>query len=90
MIIESLKRIVLFFYGPVVRFLRGFNYYLLNNLFSLIPCWAVRKFIYRLYGISIGKSTRCDMKLFVMRGENLSIGHHTHINRNVMLDARGG
>lgn len=87
---ESIKRIILFFYSPIIKFIRSFNYYLLNNIYSEVPCWSFRSFIYRLYGIHIGKGTRCDMKLFVMRGENLSIGNHTHINRNVMLDARGG
>ena len=46
--------------------------------------------IYKLYGIKIGKETLLDMKLFVMRGECLSVGAYSHINRNSMLDARGG
>ena len=85
-----MNKVLIGIYGSCYLFLRCISYYVLNNIISIIPCWSLRKIIYRLYGIKIGKGTRIDMRLFVMRGESLSIGFNSHINRNTMLDARGG
>lgn len=67
-----------------------FQSYLLNYVFSYCPFWTVRKSYYRLLGVKIGKKTIFDMAIYVLMPSKLVVGNFCHINRNCLLDARGG
>ena len=77
---------------------RSFFSYLWTQLFYLIcnwgishiPCLSLRMSLLRVWGGIIGKKTIIDMHWHIMGIEYLKTGNHSHINRNCMLDARGG
>lgn len=70
--------------------LRDITYCFLNYFVSNIPCWFIRKFIYLLFGMKIGKGSRIMMKCIVMAPWRISIGTNSIINEYVLLDGRGG
>lgn len=61
------------------------NYFVCN-----IPIWCVRKFLYKLMGMKIGKGTRILMKTKVVCPWKIIIGDYTYINEGCFLDGRGG
>ena len=64
--------------------------YLLNSILPHIPIFCIRNAIYRFIGIRIGKGSVIDRKVYIMAPRRLSIEQHSHINRNCLIDARGG
>jgi len=64
--------------------------YFLNSLLPHVPVFCLRKFCYRLAGLSIGKGSVIDRKSYFIAPRRFSIGEYSHINRNALLDARGG
>lgn len=65
-------------------------YIFTNYLVCNIPCWPLRKILYRLLGMKIGRGSRILMKTIVVSPWKISIGDHTYINENCFLDGRGG
>lgn len=65
-------------------------YFFFNHVIAHIPCLFLRMLMLRLFGAKIGKKSIIDMGFYVMNPSGLVIGCHCHINRGVMLDARGG
>lgn len=61
----------------------------LNYFVSYIPFWFIRKFIYRLFGMKIGKKSRINMRCIVWQPWRIKIGHHSIINEKCLLDGRG-
>lgn len=55
-------------------------------------CWllSVRMFFLRVAGAKIGTKTLIDREWLVNTPEKLRIGSHCQINKNCMLDSRGG
>ena len=45
---------------------------------------------YKIYGIKIGRKSLLDMHNYFVCPEKMIIGDCSHINRNCILDARGG
>lgn len=62
----------------------------LNYFISRFPLLSIRMIVYRLCSANIGKRTIVDRGLFLIGSEKLIIGTTCHINRDCMLDARGG
>ena len=65
-------------------------YLFYNHFITHIPLLFFRMFLLRLSGAKIGKRTIIDIGWYVMGQQKLKIGPQCHINRNCMLDARGG
>lgn len=65
-------------------------YIFTNYLVCNIPCWPLRRFLYRILGMKIGKGSRILMKTVVVSPWKISIGSHTYINESCFLDGRGG
>lgn len=65
------------------------EYIFLNYLVNSIPSWLIRKCIYKLFGMKIGKGSRIMMKCIVLSPENISIGERTIINEFCFIDGRG-
>lgn len=72
------------------RFRGGIFYLFLNGLVSHIPCWCIRKCIYKVVGMKIGNNSRINIGVIVMKPWNIKIGDNTMINENAILDGRGG
>lgn len=72
------------------QMLSDLEYIFLNYFVANIPCWHIRKFFYKAFGMSIGKSTRIHMKCIVLAPRRISIGERTVINERCFLDGRGG
>lgn len=71
-------------------FAAGFLYIFCNYFINAVPCWTVRKLLYRLCGMKIGKHSRIMMKTIVTLPWRISIGENTTINEYCYLDGRGG
>lgn len=61
----------------------------LNYIVAHIPCWYVRKFFYKLFGMKIGKKSRILMGLYVRKPWRIVIGSGSIINEKCFLDGRG-
>lgn len=71
-------------------FLAGGLYVLCNYVIANIPCWALRKFLYRALGMKIGANSRIMMKTVVTHPWKIRIGENTTVNEYGYLDGRGG
>ena len=71
-------------------FIRDFTYIFSNYIIANLPCWFLRKILYKLMGMKIGKGSRICMKCIVMSPWKITIGNNTMINEYVLLDGRGG
>lgn len=65
-------------------------YIFLNYFVCNIPSWTLRKFLYRLVGLKIGKDSRILMKVTILSPWRIEIGDNTYINEYCFLDGRGG
>lgn len=61
-----------------------------NYFVCYIPCWQIRKVLYRMGGLKIGKGSRILMKTTIIKPWKVQIGNNTYINEGCHLDARGG
>lgn len=69
---------------------RDILYILLNYFVAYIPCWHIRKIVYFICGMRIGKGSRIQMRCTVMTPWRISIGQNSIINEWTLLDGRGG
>lgn len=69
----------------------GIFYYLCNHIFNSIPSYTFRHWMYRsLLGYELGKDATIQMNCYVYCRGNLVIGDRTMVNRDCVLDSRGG
>ena len=68
----------------------GFLYIFCNYFINSIPCWTIRKLLYRMCGMKIGKHSRIMMKTIVTIPWRITIGDYTTVNEYCYLDGRGG
>ncbi len=66
------------------------KYVFINYFVSNIPCWHIRCFCLKLFGMKIGKGSRIHMKCNIVSPEGIKIGNRTIINEYCYLDGRGG
>lgn len=74
----------------IKSFIGALTYIFSNYFICNIPCWHIRKLLYQLLGMKIGKNTRINMKVLVWDPWKISIGDDTIINEYAFLDGRGG
>ena len=67
-----------------------FTDFMASRIISYIPVWFLRKIYLLLLSTKLGKRTRIDMGCTFMDPNRLRLGNNTHINRDCLLDARGG
>lgn len=67
-----------------------FTDYFLNHIISHIPFWQVRKMYMLICFSTIKKRSQIDMNCTILDTCKLKIDTYTHINRDCLLDARGG
>lgn len=70
-------------------FIRDFSYIFSNYFIANIPSWFLRRLLYRMLGMKIGKGSRISMKCIVMSPWKIRIGNNTMVNEYVLLDGRG-
>jgi acetyltransferase-like isoleucine patch superfamily enzyme len=87
-------RTILSFYiknNPIFRYFRNLVYeYFLNDIMPHIPSWSIRLCLLRKLGINIGKGTFISKNTYFMTPKMFRIGKFSDINRECLLDARGG
>lgn len=66
------------------------QYVFINYFISNIPCWHIRRFFLRLFGLTIGRDSRIHMKCIIVNPKGIEIGNRTIINEHCYLDGRGG
>lgn len=64
--------------------------YVLNDILPHIPCWPIRKAVMKFLKMKVGKGSFIMKKVYIMTPQQLAIGQHSHINRDCLMDARGG
>lgn len=64
--------------------------YGVNGLLPHIPFWAVRRFILRFLHMQVGEGSLMARRQYIQSPNRLTIGQYSHINRDCILDARGG
>lgn len=69
--------------------LAGGLYIFCNYVISYIPCWTIRKLLYKMCGMKIGKHSRIMMRTIVTIPWRIVIGDNTTINEHCYLDGRG-
>ncbi len=72
------------------RFRTDLQYIFLNMFVNRIPSWFVRRFIYSLCGMKIGKEARIGIGTVIYHPSGISIGNRSIINEFCYLDGRGG
>lgn len=77
-------------YNGLTSLLTDAEYVVLNYIVNHIPCWTIRKLLYRLCGMKIGTGSRIAMGTKVVSPHKISIGDHCIINEMCYLDGRGG
>lgn len=71
-------------------FIYDLLYVFLNFFVTYIPCWTIRKIVYLILGLKIGRGSRICMRTRLLEPWNISIGKNTIINEACILDGRGG
>ena len=66
------------------------EYIFLNYFVAYIPLWTVRRFLYKIFGMKIGKKSRIAMRAVVFKPRGIEIGERNVINEFVLLDGRSG
>lgn len=66
------------------------KYIFLNMFVNKIPCWTIRKKLYKSCGMQIGAGARIGIGTVVVGPENITIGKRSVINEFCHLDGRGG
>lgn len=70
---------------------RAFTLYtLVNDILPHIPFWSWRRFILRRLGMRIGQGSHVMKRNYLINANLISIGEHSHINTQCILDGRGG
>lgn len=66
-----------------------FMEFLLNSILPVIPFWTLRRGYLKLVRAKIGKGSFVMKNVYIQSPNRLTIGDNSHINRGVVLDARG-
>lgn len=64
--------------------------YMVNSVIPHIPFWSWRRCYLRLVGMKIGEGSFIMKHNYFMNANLISIGKHSHINTQCILDGRGG
>ncbi|HEX2986186.1 MAG TPA: hypothetical protein VHO71_05155 [Caproiciproducens sp.] len=65
-------------------------YIFCNYIIAYIPLWILRKILYRMFGMKIGRGSRINMRCVIMNPWGIRIGDNSMINEYCLLDGRGG
>lgn len=65
-------------------------YLFINYLVCYIPCWHIRKVLYKILGMKIGKNARIHMGVKVLIPWRIELGNNSIVNEFCFLDGRGG
>lgn len=71
-------------------FVNLFTYYILNYWINYIPFWILRKIYLKTCGLKIASHSQINMSQIIIDPYKIRIGNGSHINRNCILDGRGG
>ena len=74
----------------VKKALYDLQFCIVNYVIAYIPCWTIRKALYRIMGMRIGRDSRINMHVYVYSPHKIRIGDSTIINERALLDGRGG
>lgn len=74
----------------IFHFCDNLVYIFLNYFVAYIPAWFIRKFFYRLFGMSIGKKSRINQRVIIFNPKTIKIGNGCVINEYALLDGRSG
>ena len=79
-----------FLTSAVYKWLRAFFMeFMLNSCLHLVPFWAFRRLYLKLVRAKVGKGSFVMKNVYIQSPNRLKIGDYSHINRGVVLDARG-
>lgn len=65
-------------------------YLFLNCFVCKIPSWNLRKPLYKLLGVSLGKDSRIGLNTIIVSPKKITLGSRSIINNGCYLDGSGG
>lgn len=74
----------------LIQLLYDLQYLLANYFIAYLPCWTLRKLLYRAIGMKIGKGSRIAMRCVVLSPHKIRLGRGNVINEFALLDGRAG
>ncbi len=66
------------------------SYIFINYFVCNIPCWPIRRAIYKMFGMKIGRKSKILMHTKIYAPQKIIIGDRSWINEECYLDGRGG
>lgn len=79
-----------FVHSGIYKWLRAFFMeFIPNCCLPVIPFWAIRRVYLKIMHTKIGEGTFIMKNVYIQSPNRLVIGNYSHINRGVVLDARG-
>lgn len=63
--------------------------YMVNDVLPHIPFWSWRRFYLRRLGMQIGEGSFVMKRCYMINPNLISIGKHSHVNTQCLLDGRG-
>tara|TARA_B100000780_G_scaffold254099_1_gene202024 strand:+ start:16512 stop:17135 length:624 start_codon:yes stop_codon:yes gene_type:complete len=85
-IFKNMKRLILFVYG----FLQAFLDFIIMKIIMNVPFHFLRKIVIKLKFRHVGNSTNFLLGLEFRNSKNIYVGNNCVVNKNVLLDGRGG
>jgi maltose O-acetyltransferase len=76
--------------AAVNLFFYSLFFYLFNRFITFVPFYSFRRLFIKNMVAKLGDNGSLLMGLELRKPKNIFIGHHVVINRNVLLDGRGG
>lgn len=77
--------------SPLYAFTRAFIMeYMVNDILPHVPFWSWRRFYLRRLGMQIGHGSMIMKRNYFINPNHITIGQHSHINTDCILDGRGG
>ena len=67
-----------------------FATFLLNALVARIPCWVLRRAVYKVVGMSVGTGSEICMRQYFISPTKFRIGCFSHVNQGCLFDCREG
>lgn len=82
----------------IILFIKNYNIYefvysgalyFFNNILNYLPFWFIRRGYLKLLRMTLGKGSEINLSTYILSPHKVTIGNHTHINRDCFIDGRG-
>lgn len=72
------------------EFKYGLKFIILNRFINSIPCWTIRRLLYRIFRVKISRGAHIGIGTIIQGAHALVLGRNAIVNEYCWIDARGG